>query len=169
MRYIQTGKYLGGFLLMGIIISFFPASLVGTGGTILSCGLTLSTFQKIGVIVKSKDISYIPINTSVAIFLCNISWTLFAIFAGDIFIGIPNSFGIIMQGTMITIYAYLKYIHGQQIMVNKDEEPVLYAAPVIPGFELNENAFKNNPENSDNDFSESPMRSKKLDNHNYKV
>jgi len=106
--------FLSIFLWASIIVSHDEkeaASILGTCGILVVCGLFGSPLIVMADVIKSKNSRALSRPLSFLSFLCALSWTTYGFLAQDIFIWGPNSVGLMLataQLSLILIYPDLE-------------------------------------------------------------
>ncbi|KAG5612143.1 hypothetical protein H5410_023424 [Solanum commersonii] len=82
---------------------------------IMMYGSPLSVMR---LVIKSKSVEYMPFFLSLAVFICSISWFIFALLGKDPFILVPNVIGTLLGAVQLILYGIYRDNRG---VVKKDE------------------------------------------------
>ncbi|KAH0695243.1 hypothetical protein KY285_022340 [Solanum tuberosum] len=86
-----------------------------TTSCIMMYGSPLSVMR---LVIKSKSVEYMPFFLSLAVFICSISWFIFALLGKDPFILVPNVIGTLLGAVQLILYGIYRDNRG---VVKKDE------------------------------------------------
>lgn len=82
--------------------------IIGVLADIINIVMYASPLAVIGLVIRTKNVEYLPFLVCVGVLLCSSVWTTYGVYIGDIFITIPNAIGTflaIFQLTLHIIYA----------------------------------------------------------------
>lgn len=77
-----------------------------------------SPLSVVRLVIKSKSVEYMPFFLSLAVFICSISWSIFALLGKDPFILVPNGIGTLLGAVQLILYAIYR---DNRREVKKDE------------------------------------------------
>lgn len=80
------------------------SNLCGIGGDTINIMMYASPLAVVRDVVKTKSVQFMPFQLSLATLIVSMLWAFFAIWIGDIFIGIPNNIGLLLGSLQLCIY-----------------------------------------------------------------
>ncbi|XP_050224842.1 bidirectional sugar transporter N3-like [Mercurialis annua] len=119
-----------GFLAIVALTTFFAKGsirihIVGWFCVVVSAVLFAAPLSVIRVVIRTKSVQFMPLALSICLTLSAIMWLLYGLLQKDLYIALPNIFGIIfgaMQLVLYGIYRDKKKIVKEENVAEKAEE-----------------------------------------------
>lgn len=123
-------QYGGAFAILLLTIHFVvvqDGESIGLIGCVLSVMLSASPLAVIKTVIIEKSTASLPFGTSLALFLCGMSWTLYGLLLNNPILIVPNMLGAFLSGLQMCLFAY----YGIQTSDDKDTSSAGLSSKVL--------------------------------------
>ncbi|KAL2632367.1 hypothetical protein R1flu_017053 [Riccia fluitans] len=111
IRTAQIGGSIAIFYLLVVLVVSFAVhylqgrrSVVGILCVIITIVMYAAPLSVMRLVIKTKSVEYMPLTLSVMVLLNSIAWSAYAVLKHDIYLMIPNFFGLILGMGQLVLY-----------------------------------------------------------------